>query len=636
MPKVKKKDIDISFNYQKKPSYKCLCYYDYNNRHTQIFRELGKISKSVYNLSIYSIQIFNYFKIELYSHLYDKLLIDKSIDTDSYIKNELIKYFDLYSSINKHIMSNNNYIYKYIINYVNNNNIVIKNSNYDNVKEYIFNTLSNDQNIFTNQINDNLLRDDIINRIVNSIYTKNYRKTENEMLNHKKYTINDQEIINDIKNKNIKNFTIENTYKKRIFDELNIELKSDQNYIGRLVYAKLGDLDGKLNSTMIGSLISKAYQAYTSYYSLLEKGIKARHPKFLAKDDIYTLIYAYSDAIKINDNQINIYTSNYISKNYDKIFGDNYIQLANNKYIDKKYLLNKPKEKITKKENYLVDSKYVNKYNKNIIDSRYVTLFIPKKICTEKIKIVEIVFENNIVKICFSYENNNETKTGSTIIESHDSISIDMGVKNLMTIYNPTSDQNIISGGFILSQNNWFANRISEAQSNNNDLLVNKLNFKRKNIINNYFNLIVKWMSKEYSDKQLIIIGYNKEWKNGSQLGKINNARFNKIPYCKLIEKIKNKFINENKIVILTEESYTSKCDALMLEEICKKDKYGGSRIKRGLYSSSSGKLINADLNGAINIMRKIYPNIKEINGYVMYNPRKINIFRETRTADKV
>jgi hypothetical protein len=85
----------------------------------------------------------------------------------------------------------------------------------------------------------------------------------------------------------------------------------------------------------------------------------------------------------------------------DEIFGDNYIQLANNKYIDKKYLLNKPKEKITKKENYLVDSKYVNKYNKNIIDSRYVTLFIPKKICTEKIKIVEIVFENNIVKICF-------------------------------------------------------------------------------------------------------------------------------------------------------------------------------------------------------------------------------------------
>lgn len=394
---------------------------------------MGKISKSVYNLSIYSIQIFNYFKIELYSHLYDKLLIDKSIDTDSYIKNELIKYFDLYSSINKHIMNNNNYIYKYIINYVNNNNIIIKNSNYDNVKEHIFNTLSNDQNIFTNQINDNLLRDDIINRIINSIYTKNYRKTENEMLNHKKYTINDKEIINDIKNKNIKNFTIENTYKKRVFDELNIELKSDQNYIGRLVYAKLGDLDGKLNSTMIGSLISKAYQAYTSYYSLLEKGIKARHPKFLKKDDIYTLIYAYSDAIKINDNQINIYTSNHISKNYDKVFGDNYIQLANNKYIDKKYLLNKPKEKITKKENFIVDSKYVNKYNKNIIDSRYVTLYIPEKICTEKIKIVEIVFENNIVKICFSYENNNEIKKGSTIIKSQDSISIDMGVKNLMT-----------------------------------------------------------------------------------------------------------------------------------------------------------------------------------------------------------
>ena len=59
----------------------------------------------------------------------------------------------------------------------------------------------------------------------------------------------------------------------------------------------------------------------------------------------------------------------------------------------------------------------------------------------------------------------------------------------------------------------------------------------------------------------------------------------------------------------ITEESYTSKCDALAMEEIGKHEEYKGKRKKRGLYQSSIGKLINADINGASNIIRKEYPN---------------------------
>jgi putative transposase len=102
-----------------------------------------------------------------------------------------------------------------------------------------------------------------------------------------------------------------------------------------------------------------------------------------------------------------------------------------------------------------------------------------------------------------------------------------------------------------------------------------------------------------------------------------------------LINKIKSKFIENNKIVILTEESYTSKCDSLSLESICRHEVYQGKRSKRGLYESSTKKLINADINGAINIMRKIFKNIEAIQGENICNPIRIKVFREvTKTSE--
>ena len=56
--------------------------------------------------------------------------------------------------------------------------------------------------------------------------------------------------------------------------------------------------------------------------------------------------------------------------------------------------------------------------------------------------------------------------------------------------------------------------------------------------------------------------------------------------------------------VIILNEAYTSKCSFLDREKICKHDTYKGKRIKRGLFISSSGILINADINGSLNIMR--------------------------------
>jgi putative transposase len=131
----------------------------------------------------------------------------------------------------------------------------------------------------------------------------------------------------------------------------------------------------------------------------------------------------------------------------------------------------------------------------------------------------------------------------------------------------------------------------------------------------------VKWLTTEYSSEKLIIIGYNKGWKDKSNMGKKSNLIFNKIPFMKLINKIKMKFN-----VLLTEESYTSKCDGLALEDLSKQESYSGKRINRGLFKSSTEKIINADLNGAINIMRKQI-KLTKIAGYRLMSPKRIQIY---------
>ena len=89
-------------------------------------------------------------------------------------------------------------------------------------------------------------------------------------------------------------------------------------------------------------------------------------------------------------------------------------------------------------------------------------------------------------------------------------------------------------------------------------------------------------------------------------MGKRNNQKFVQTPFARLTSYLKYKCEMVGIDFVEHEESYTSKCDALSLEPIGKHDKYLGIRTKRGLFSSSTGKLINADQNGALNIMRKV------------------------------
>jgi putative transposase len=444
---------------------------------------------------------------------------------------------------------------------------------------------------------------------------------KNEMLTHKPFTYYNQDLYNDIQANRILTWSTSNKYKELIQKKLNIKLHSDQNYVGRLVYATLGNNYGKIDSTMIGHIISKAFQAYNSYYALLNKGIKASQPKFLPKGSTYTLTFFGSKISVENNSTYKLFGGKYMSSNFKEIFGSTYIKLDKYKYVKRKYM-NKVKKDTKKKNNYISNGKYISITNKNIIDSRYIKITIPNKIQDKKIAMIEIVFQNNIPKICVVYEDKIKIITEPN--NNYESaISIDLGMGNLMSIYDPTGNQKIISGKNISSLNRHYNRAISKARSKNNINLVNKLNLKRTNKITHYFNQIVKWLEITYPSKKEIIIGYNKDWKNGCNMGKNQNRLFYGIPYCKLLNKIEHK-LSEKQITKI-EESYTSKSDSLSLEALCKKEEYNGKRIKRGLYSSLKGVLINADINGAINIMRKKY-ELKEIKGEGILNPIRIKI----------
>lgn len=103
-----------------------------------------------------------------------------------------------------------------------------------------------------------------------------------------------------------------------------------------------------------------------------------------------------------------------------------------------------------------------------------------------------------------------------------------------------------------------------------------------------------------------IVIGNNKDWKQNCNMGKRNNQNFVSIPFEKLISMIQYKSEEVGIEVVITEEGYTSKIDHYAGEEMCHHDSYLGKRTKRGLYRSSTGKILDADLNGAIGILRKV------------------------------
>lgn len=216
-------------------------------------------------------------------------------------------------------------------------------------------------------------------------------------------------------------------------------------------------------------------------------------------------------------------------------------------------------------------------------------------------------------------------------------MSIDLGLDNLATIVTNTGLNPIIVNGKGLKSNNQYYNKKrayyqSIAKLMNDKFYTNRLyrltqkrNFKIEDSLHKISKYIVTFAIS--NDIHTIVIGNNKDWKRDISLGNRTNQSFVTIPHQKLIEKIIYKARNVGINVILIKESYTSGTSFLDGESPQKEFYNKKRRMYRGLFVSNQGISINADVNAAYQIMKKVFPNIfiDGIEG-VVFHPVRVNI----------
>jgi len=198
---------------------------------------------------------------------------------------------------------------------------------------------------------------------------------------------------------------------------------------------------------------------------------------------------------------------------------------------------------------------------------------------------------------------------------------IDIGVNNLSAV---TSNHNkwtplLINGRPVKSINQYFnkwrADLMSDLMKMDEDRRtsnhIDNLTFKRNQKVEDYMHKASRFIIDTLADYGIgkLIIGKNPFWKQEVNMSRKNNQNFVQIPFDKFIKMLKYKGDLIGMKVIATEESHTSKCSFIDKEKVCHQEKYAGRRIKRGLFRSKDGILINADCNGSGNIIRKEIPN---------------------------
>ena len=230
-----------------------------------------------------------------------------------------------------------------------------------------------------------------------------------------------------------------------------------------------------------------------------------------------------------------------------------------------------------------------------------------------------------LIQIRFVPKNNNyimevvyEIEVEDTLDQSSRIIAIDLGVDNLATVTNNIGERPfIINGRPIKSVNQYYNKYLAEEKSrlkkiNGKDWSrkLDAISFKRNNRITDYLHkasaYIIKWCLIHEVDT--IVIGLNKKWKQEANIGRINNQKFIMIPYEKFIQQLEYKCQTNGIIFKATDEAYTSGTSNLDDEKPIKENYNNKRRIERGLFQAND-TLINADVNGSLQIMRKVFPN---------------------------
>jgi len=197
-------------------------------------------------------------------------------------------------------------------------------------------------------------------------------------------------------------------------------------------------------------------------------------------------------------------------------------------------------------------------------------------------------------------------------------IGIDLGLRNVVTIANNIGEIPIVIKGGILKSMNQYYNKekaqlqsIYDKQGIKFGTRMSQLNSKRNHKIKDTMHKISRYTIDYCLENNIgtIVIGKNDNWKQEANMGKKNNQNFVQIPHFKLIQMLQYKAETEGITVKLQQESHTSKCSFLDSEPICHQETYKGVRFTRGLFRSENGTILNSDVNGAYNIIRKAIPD---------------------------
>ncbi|HYX31890.1 MAG TPA: transposase [Oligoflexus sp.] len=272
----------------------------------------------------------------------------------------------------------------------------------------------------------------------------------------------------------------------------------------------------------------------------------------------------------------------------------------------------------------------LSKYHKNRFQIRdgYLYLSVSNFVTNRSIKTLEIgPLGYGRFDLHIKYE---ETALEAASPQPGDNtLALDPGVSNFCTAASTLGDAFILSGlemksvnrqwnknkarlqsEMDLTEDKWRKERLREELTNS----TLKRNRRIQDIIHKMSHNLIEYAVE--NGISCIVAGYNEGWKHEVNIGSANNQKFVCIPHRRFLDYVKYKAARYGIEFRVQEESYTSSCDSLALETIEKHEKYMGRRKHRGLYKSSTGRALNADVNGALNILRKhLFSNVKKSKG---------------------
>lgn len=327
----------------------------------------------------------------------------------------------------------------------------------------------------------------------------------------------------------------------------------------------------ELNSNMAQQILKEVDGSFKSFFGLIKLAKQGKYsfkdcklPRYLPKDGYTTLVIGF---VRLNGNKLILPFSNNFKKTH-----------------------------------------------------KVVEITIPPVLLDKKVKEIRILPKANAryFEIQYIYE----TECIQRNLNTQNALALDLGVNNLVTAVSSTGKSFIVDGRKLKSINQWFNKENARLQS-----IKDKQHFGKKptnrqkaiardcnNKVNDYMNKAAR-MIIDYcinNDIGTLIAGYNVTFQRNSHIGKQNNQNFVNIPYGRLRDKLAYMCELNGITYVEQEESYTSKASFWDKDNIPvynndnpKEYEFSGNRVHRGLYKTANGKTFNADINGALNIMRK-------------------------------